>query len=123
MPVMPWTAADHGTEIDGVHAESVREEPPEFKRRYVVTLDNRATMTIGAYTFVGDRRFDGELKQPDGREISFDPKAIADKIIDPLLVPKVEAACDKVFVIDRNYMKTGISEFIDEKGTTWHRAA
>ena len=61
------------------------------------------------------------LRQPNYRFISFDPDAIADRIIDPELVPLVKSFAETVFALDREFMRGAASEFRDEKGRLWQR--
>ena len=101
-----------------------RETRPEFKRIYKAVLSPKARITIKARTTMfGDRSFDGELTQPNGRWVLFDPFRIADKILDPTLVPLVEETCKAIFALDRQYMDPPPQEFVDESGTRWTRAA
>lgn len=67
------------------------------------------------------RRFSGELTQPNGRWVHFDPERIADKIIDPLLVPLVEKAVRAVFALDKAFMDSRPDRFTDEKDRVWVR--
>ena len=124
MPVMPWSK---GESVDvgnpDVKVDNIREEKPQWGRRYVIRLDGRATLTISAYDFLGGRHVDGELRQPNGKYVTFQPDEIADKIIDRTLVPLVERACDEILALDRAYAKSNHREFIDETGTRWERAA
>ena len=50
MPVMPWSK---GESVDvgnpDVKVDNIREEKPQWGRRYVIRLDGRATLTISAY--------------------------------------------------------------------------
>lgn len=123
MPVMSWSQASETMQEGDVKVENIRARAPEFGRRYVVTLDTRAVMTITAYSYTTEyRSFGGELRQPDGRRIQFDPHAIADKIIDPLLVPLVERAVKSVLALDGTYVNSHPSSFMDEQGVRWVRA-
>lgn len=100
------------------------EDNPEFKRIYKAQLDHRAHITVEARTwdYMG-RRFSGELRQPNGNRIYFEPERIADKIIDPVLVPLVEACVRVIFDLDREFMRTAPNEFYDKKGRLWRLAA
>jgi hypothetical protein len=123
MPVMPWS---EGASVESgnpnLKITNIREEKPQWGRRYVIRLDGRATLTVGAYTFLGGRQIDGELRQPNGKSVTFQPKEIADKIIDRTLVPLVQAACDEILALDRAYMQSNRREFVDEAGVTWQAA-
>lgn len=113
--------SDVATTIDGMKIENAREKLAEWRRYYSGHLDNRCKVEIEACTFMNSRRFRGTLTQPNGNEIAFDPARIADKIIDPLLVPLVRAFCDKMFAADRAYIKGSLDRFIDENGIRWSR--
>jgi hypothetical protein len=109
------------TTASGITVVNVRNDAPRFKRQYKAKLDNRCVIEVVCDTFLG-RNFRGELTQPNGNHVYFDPKRIADKIIDPLLVPLVERACDEIEALDRAYMKSDPGEFVDERGVKWRRA-
>jgi hypothetical protein len=123
MPVMLW---DKGTTVESGNPHltivNIHEDKPQWGRRYVIRLDDRATLTISTYSFLGGRQVDGELRQPNGKSVSFRPEEIADKIIDRTLVPLVQTACDEILALDRAYMKSNRREFVDEDGTLWQAA-
>ncbi len=104
-----------------IHIEDVRQDAPEFKRLYTGKLDERARIKIDCHTFMRSRMFSGELTQPNGRWILFDPEAIADKIIDPLLVPLVQGFVDQALKLDREFLASDPVEFTDENGRRWRR--
>lgn len=106
--------------INGISVEAVPADVPEFRRIYSATINQRAGIKITAETFF-NRRFDGELIQPDGRWVDFDPNAIAEKILDRELVPLVQSYVDKIKSLDRSYMDSNPSEFIDAHGVKWRR--
>ena len=118
-----WNAV-MGWEVSGDIAISLaREDRPKFKRVYVKVLDSRAKVTVTMRTTMfGDRDASGELTQPNGKWVLFDPNAIADKILDPILVPLVQSFVDEVHRADGAFMAAKPSEFVDEGGTTWRRA-
>lgn len=99
------------------------EDVPQFRRTYTARLDSRAEAEIVMSTssYFG-RRGSGTLRQPNYRYIFFDPDAIADKIIDPALVPLVQSFAETVFAMDREFMREAALEFRDEKGQLWRRA-
>ncbi len=124
--VWPFSAAgapaDPATVLtSGIAVVDKREDRPAFKRSYTKTLDSRATVTVEARTSYS-RHFSGELRQPNGNRVYFDPERIAETIIDPLLVPLVTTFCNEVFALDRAYVKSKPSEFTDEDGVRWQRA-
>lgn len=124
MTVMPWSKGDRaeGGNPD-LQIDNIREENPQWGRRYVIRLDKRATLTVSTYTFLGGRTVRGELRQPDGKYITFEPREIADKIIDRTLVPMVQAACDEILALDRAYISSNRQEFVDESGAKWQLVA
>lgn len=105
---------------------TVEEEPedrPTFKRVYKARLDNRARIEIDARTTMfGDRRFSGTLIQPNGNRVWFEPKRIAERILDPALVPLVRRAVDKAKARDDAFMDRRPDTFIDKTGARWQRA-
>src|SRR5271154_5352658 len=103
----------------GINVESIRSEVPEFRRVYNARLDARASVKIEIRTSYGHRSANGELTQPNGRWILFDPDRIADKILDPTLVPLVERYVAEIIELDRQFVKSDPGEFIDVQGATW----
>lgn len=121
---MSWLhpAETSETTESGMKVENLRADVPEFRREYSGRLDERAKCVIEARTSTFGRYFTGELEQPNGNKIWFDPARIADKIIDPLLVPLVSKFCDEMFALDRAYVKSKPSEFVDKNGDRWKRS-
>lgn len=110
------------TTPDGMVVKEIPNERPEFERVYEIQLDTRAHLKVTMRTrFDGERDSDGELTQPNGNWISFDPKNIAEKIIDPVLVPKVQERVDQIFALDEHFMASGPNQFTDSGGRTWQR--
>lgn len=108
-------AAERGYEI-----ELRREDAPAFRRTYTKRLDSRAVIEVEYRTGYGRRSY-GELTQPGGAHIYFDPDNVADKIIDPTLVPLVEATCEDIAKLDAAFIDSKPSQFTDENGTIWKR--
>lgn len=104
-----------------IKIEDKRPDPPEFRREYSKRLDGRALIEIEARTWEFGRRVGGTLIQPNGNRIWFEPERIADKIIDPLLVPLVQQAVDEIMALDRAFIASDPKEFIDSKGRPWRR--
>lgn len=102
--------------------KEIPEDVPAFKREYTARLDHRAVIKIDARTWSRGRRYGGELSQPNGRWVLFDPERIADKILDPALVPLVERAVREIVAMDEAYMATNPDRFTDEKRQVWVRA-
>lgn len=109
---------------------TIKDKPddvPEFRRTYIKTLDSRAVIEVdireryGSFTGTWLSK-SGTLTQPDRRYVWFDPERIADKIIDPLLVPLVEQAVREIFAIDDAWRASKPRTFKDERGTVWTRA-
>ena len=92
---------------------------PEFKRVYKATLDHRARIEVDIRWFLGDRWSSGMLVQPDDRRVYFEPRRIADKILDPTLVPLVERACAEIFQLDAEFVASKPSRIVDKKGCVW----
>jgi hypothetical protein len=79
-------------ETRAITVKDIRADAPKFARSYTVKLDDRATLRVTIKSFLG-RYSSGELTQPNGRWVFFDPDRIADKILDPVLLPLVERYC------------------------------
>lgn len=117
-----WNPRQHvGQTSSGIHVEDVAADVPQFQRVYTVQLDARASMKITAKTFIGDRMISGELTQPNGRWVLFEPERPADKILDPTLLPLIERACTEILSLDRDYISSDPGEFTDERGQKWRR--
>ena len=102
-------------------------DAPRWERHYTARLDHRCVLKItaadGYFSFSKPRGFEGTLIQPNGRTIYFDPERIADKIIDPVLVPLIQKACADIFVLDAAFCLNGKPDRIrDAKGQVWVRA-
>ena len=111
-----WTTAS------GITFGNCREERPRFRRSYRAQVNNRVSIECEAQTFLGSRSWSGELRQNGGKVVWFEPTRVADQILDPVLVPLIEARCEEMFSLDREYMRSGLRQFVDESGTTWSRS-
>lgn len=110
------------TTEDGIHIDSVREYVPRFKRVYSARINERATIKIEIYSANGlGRMKSGELTQPNGRWVLFDPDAIANQILDPILVPLVQRYVDAVYTLDKQFLSSDPGYFTDERGVKWQR--
>jgi hypothetical protein len=109
------------TTTSGLHVENVRADKPEFKRLYTVQLNQRAFMKVDIHTSLGHRWTSGELSQPNGRWILFEPERVADKILDPVLVPIIERYVAEIFALDKTFMASNPGEYIDDGGCRWRR--
>jgi hypothetical protein len=107
-------------ETRAITVKDIRADAPKFARSYTVKLDDRATLRVTIKSFLG-RYSSGELNQPNGRWVFFDPDRIADKILDPVLLPLVERYCKIIRDMDKEFMRGKPNEFTDENGTTWRR--
>lgn len=104
-----------------VSISEIPEDPPKFRRDYRKKLDGRASCTISMRSSWSRRFSFGELTQPDGRWVMFDPERVAEKILDPSLVPLIEEFTKQVFSLDRDFIKSNPSKFADENGLEWHK--
>jgi len=105
----------------GITVTEGKNSMPEFRRIYTAKLDNRAEIKVEMKSYSFGRSDWSTLTQPNGNYVLFDMDKIAEKIIDPTLVPKVEVACKEIRKLDNEYMATGPQEYRDDKGVTWHR--
>jgi hypothetical protein len=109
----------------GISVENIREDVPKFERVYTARLDASATIKVTIRRSWGgsDLYKTGELTQPNGRWVLFDPNAIADKILDPALVPLVQKCVDEIYGLDRAYRSPEPSEFLDKRGVHYRTEA
>lgn len=120
-----------GHNLFDVHVETVRNDPPEFKRIYKTDLFYTAAdgKKVKIYlkitcrtTMFGDRNHsDGDLMQEDSRWVMFDPRNPAEKIIDRALVPLVIEACNQILEVDTVFINSKPAEFEDRQGVKWQR--
>lgn len=107
---------------DGIRIVLKPEEIPEFERVYTITVGDGFKIEVGLITYSFSERCDhATVTQKDGRSISFDAHKVADKIIDRDLYPLVQGAVDRILALDKGFIDSKPSEFIDEKGTRWRR--
>jgi hypothetical protein len=103
-------------------AKSEKEQSPAFRRLYTARLGNiKLEISARSYSYGHERLFDGCLTQPNGNRIFFDPRRIADKILDPALVPLIADAVNVARSLDAEFVRAGRVEFVDDKGVTWRR--
>lgn len=113
---------DKTENIDGIEVKDITADVPAFKREYRGKLTSGRLVLVTARTGYG-RYYSGELDQLGGRWVLFDPEAVADKIIDPELVPQVEEFCQRVISIDKQFIDSAPGSFIDESGQKWVRVS
>jgi hypothetical protein len=119
-----WIFSGHdnaGQTESGFHIKKVREAAPQFKRIYTAKLNDRASIKLTVRTFMNSRMWSGKLTQPNGRWVLFDPKAVADKILDQILLPLVKDRCREAFSLDREFLNSHPREYVDEHGAIWRR--
>ena len=94
---------------------------PEFGRIYGCEVLSGITITISARNMCSGRYYSGELIQPGGRWVLFDPKKPADKILDRDLSPAIAVLCKRILELDWAWFKSNPAEFTDESGQRWRR--
>lgn len=109
-----------------ITVKDIRADVPEFRREYTVMLPRDIAMKITIrstyYSYSGySLSTQGELTQPGGRWVLFEPERPADKILDRELLPSVEAYCDEILAQDRQFRHSKPGEFTDESGVIWIR--
>ena len=106
----------------GIHIQETPPDPPAFERIYTASLNDQCSIKIRIHTFMHDRMKHGELTQKNGRWVLFDPDAVADKILDPVLLPLVEKYCQEISQMDKAYIESNPASFIDDRGQKWIKA-
>jgi hypothetical protein len=121
--MMPWDKTTGAfVTSDGIAVEDVHSDyGPAFERCYTIKLDDRATLRVAIKTSCGRRYANGELKQPDAKWVVFDPRNIAEKIIDRTLVPLVEKACATIMAEDAKFARHLPDIWTDKEGHKWQR--
>jgi len=118
------TKATSASPVDAnaIDITDVKNDMPPFKREYRAKIDERCSIliTMRSWSF-GGRMKDGELDQPGGKWVLFDPDNIAEKILDPILVPKIQRYVDQIYAIDKEFIGNKPASFVDETGTVWER--
>lgn len=97
-----------------------REWAPRFKRIYSTRLDNGLTIKI-SWTSGYGRMAAGEITQPNGSWVLFDPERVAEKILDRNLVPAIEAFVAETKAMDDLFIRARPETFVDDKGVVWIR--
>lgn len=101
--------------------EQTAEDKPTFKRIYYAKISPQVTLKVTMQDRFGSLMKNGELDQSGGRWVLFDPDAVAEKILDPILVPIVQRYCDQIQKTDANWRASEPKEYLDESGTKWVR--
>lgn len=123
-------AAALPTKLDGATSEvaipfaakTAPESAPYFRRIYTTNINRiKLDVTARSWSFQRHRDFSGCLTQPNGNWVLFDPDRIAEKILDPTLVPLIAKAVELAKALDAEFVREGMVEFVDEKGVTWRR--
>lgn len=105
-----------------IEIEDVREDRPQFKRVYSGTIINDIRVEITTYTLgCCKRSIVGRMYQPNRSYIFFDPERIADKILDPVLVPEVEKFVSDVFAMDESFIASEPDTYVDDNGDVWKK--
>ncbi len=95
---------------------------PEMKRRYTAPLTNGRSVEVTfktSWSYRAERDSTGILNQPGGKWLLFRIDSIADQILDPELVPLVEKYVKEMIALDKEYMASGPTEYIDKDGVKW----
>jgi len=115
-------SATMGAQAQSVSVREVPAAPPEFGRIYTKKLDARATMALKAWTSsYSGRLYAGTLTQPNGAWVIFEPDNVAERILDPTLVPLVKKAVAEAVSMDKAFIASKPRSFKDEKGVVWSR--
>lgn len=104
-----------------VTVKDVPNDRPEFKREYKVRLNANVKMTITIWQSTWLLITQGELDQPDGKWVIFEPEKPADKILDRELLPLVEKRCREILATDKAFRAAKPNSYIDDTGAVWVR--
>lgn len=115
-----------------IRAEDQAEDPPEFRRKYFTNLTSKPGLSITLeckYDHIFDERnCTATIRQPDERAVSFTVggryaayDSIADKIIDPVIVPEVKRLAAEMHLQDVKFMAANPSEFKTKDGNRWSK--
>ncbi len=105
-----------------INITDVPEGTPDFKKKYSGKLSNNAKIELDVRSsdYFG-RYWSGTLTQPNRNWVMFDPDKIADKILDPALVPLIEEFVKAAKQLDKEFVDSKPDTFVDEKGKIWKR--
>ncbi len=106
-----------------IKVENIRQEPPEFRRKYRLNIGNGIHIEGEAKNGYGPRFNDiFWLQQANGRSILFHGSRIADDILRTELIPLIEEGVSRIKAIDREFINSSPFEFTDTKGRIWRLA-
>jgi hypothetical protein len=98
---------------------------PEFKRVYTAPINSNIVMfiTTNSWGFSSRSNFpptyNGELKQSDGRSVTFDPLAPAKNILDKTILSVVLEKLEIILDEDKKFRNQLPNTFTDVKGKVW----
>jgi hypothetical protein len=109
------------SESNGIEIALVPNDEPQFRRGYTARIDGGFRVEMELRTSSGRRYDSSSLYQANGKYILFDANAVADKIIDRDLYPKVQAVVDRILELDADFLASKPTRFTDENGVVWQR--
>lgn len=121
-PAQSQAAGAQASLLKPIKVKMEREDRPKFRRIYTTNISRGVLVEITWRNGYGERYSSGCLTQPGGRWVVFDPTAPADKILDPEILPIVEAVCRAAREMDQNFIAAKPAEYIDEGGVKWFRS-
>ena len=116
-----WGKHDDERVVGDVTCWREREDQPQWKRSYKAAVPRGCTVTVSFRSYSFGRCDSSEIRQSNGKWVSFDVKNPADKILDRELLPDVERLCEEILRLDREFILSAPNEFTDETGTRWSR--
>jgi hypothetical protein len=104
-----------------IKVTDVREDAPEFRRDYesVIVRGIKVKISVRRGFFRGSYYKSGELTQPNGKWVLFDPEDVADKILDPEILGEVERVCSDIIAMDNAWRSEPKRAFVDKNGQQW----
>lgn len=107
---------------EGIKVVLAPEDVPKFRRTYTLQLKSRnLSMEITTRKWSTGIMYSGELDQPGGKWVLFDPESPADKILDREIIGEVEQRCKEIIAMDKEWRSSKPSQFTDESGQVWER--
>lgn len=105
-------------DVSGISVEQTPEEL-RFERVYTATTKYHNIKVIVKIKELSGLWYTGELDQPNGKWVLFDPEAPADKILDPQLLPEVEQLCKQIIALDKEFRAAPRTSITDDKKRIW----